>query len=184
MSAKARRTLASSRCEKELKLVLDSTRDSSAIFQGKFALRYEAERKQRRRFPTQTLFSITSLLELWVTEMYPYTQLYLSKKRSVAVTGPHFSVLGSEYVSLNSFSQRILAHIKLEFRTGELEGSTANFDEQNVADLLKSGPIHFSAVDTEFEHLVTVGEDKKLKVWELDGPKLRSQRFALALAFV
>ena len=116
--------------------------------------------------------------------MYPYTQLYLGKRRSVAVAGPHFFVLGSEYVSLNGFSQRILAHTKLEFRTGELEGSTTSFDEQNVADLLKSGPIHFSAVDAEFENLVTVGEDKKIKVWELDGPKLRSQRFALAFALV
>ena len=69
---------------------------------------------------------------------------------------------------------------ELEFRTGKLGGSTTNFDEKTVIDLLKSGPIRFSAVDAEFEHLVTVGEDKKLKVWELDGPKLCSQRFALA----
>ncbi|KAF9791179.1 WD40 repeat-like protein [Thelephora terrestris] len=88
--------------------------------------------------------------------MYPYTQLHLGKTRSVAVAGPHFFVLESE--------------------TGKLEGSTTNFDEQNTQELLKSGPIHFSAVDAELEHLVTVGEDKKLKVWELNGPKLRSQR--------
>lgn len=68
---------------------------------------------------------------------------------------------------------------ELEFRTGKLGGSTTNFDEKTVIDLLKSGPIRFSAVDTKFEHLVTVGEDKKLKVWELDGLKLRSQRFVL-----
>ena len=78
----------------------------------------------------------------------------------------------------------MLAHIGLEIRTGKLEGSTTNFDEQNVADLLKSGPIRFSAVDAELEHLVTVGEDKKLKVWALDGPKLCTQRSVLAFAFV
>jgi len=78
----------------------------------------------------------------------------------------------------------MLAHAELGFRTGKLEGSTANFDEQGVEDLLKSGPIRFSAVDAEFEHLVTVGEDKKLKVWELDGPKLRSQRFAPVSSFI
>ena len=33
MSARARRTLASSKCEKEPKFVLDSTKDSSAILQ-------------------------------------------------------------------------------------------------------------------------------------------------------
>lgn len=117
-------------------------------------------------------------------EMYPYTQLHLGKTRSVAVAGPHFFVLGSEYAPLDDFSQRILAHAELEFRTGKFEGSTTNFDERNAADLLKSGPVRFSAVDTEFEHLVTIGEDKKLKVWELNGPKLRSQRFALAPPFI
>ncbi|KAF9648053.1 WD40 repeat-like protein [Thelephora ganbajun] len=88
--------------------------------------------------------------------MYPYTRLHLGKTRSVAVAGPHFLVLESQ--------------------TGKLEGSTTNLDERNAVDVLKSGPIRFSAVDTEFEHLVTVGDDKKLKVWGLDGPKIRSQR--------
>jgi tRNA (guanine-N(7)-)-methyltransferase subunit TRM82 len=115
--------------------------------------------------------------------MYPYTQLHLGKTRSVAVAGPHLSVLGSEYVLVFGYSLRGLSYTELGFRTGRLEGSTTNFDEQNAADLLKSGPIRFSAVDAEFEHFVTVGEDKKLKVWELDGPKLRSQRFAIASPF-
>ena len=66
------------------------------------------------------------------------------------------------------------------FRTGKLEGSTANFNEEHTAELLKSGPIRFSAVDAGFEHIVTVGEDKKLKVWDLGELKLCSQRSALA----
>jgi len=33
-------------------------------------------------------------------EMYPYTQLHLGKTRSVAVAGPNFLVLESEYVPL------------------------------------------------------------------------------------
>ena len=77
---------------------------------------------------------------------------------------------------------RKLPHTKLESRTGKLEGSTTNLDEKTTKDLLNSGPIHFSAVDVEFEHFVTVGEDKKLKVWGLDGPKLCSQRFGLSSA--
>lgn len=75
------------------------------------------------------------------------------------------------------------SQIELEFRTGRLEGSTTNFDEQDLTQLLNSGPIRFSAVDAGLGHLVTVGEDKKLKVWELDGPKLLSQRSVLAIAF-
>ena len=134
----------------------------------------------------QTLFSITSSEFTIATsrEMYPYTQLHLGRARSVATAGPHFLVLGSECVILVKFFQPTSSDTELGFRTGKLEGSTTSLDEKSAADLLKSGPIRFSAVDAEFKHLVTVGDDKKLKVWELDGPKLRSQRFAPPSAFV
>lgn len=112
--------------------------------------------------------------------MHPYTQLHFGKTRSVAITGSHFFVLESEYVIPSDLSRQAFPHLDLGFRTGKLEGSTANFNEQHTAELLKSGPIRFSAVDAEFEHFVAVGEDKKLKVWELDGLELRSQRSALA----
>jgi hypothetical protein len=42
-------------------------------------------------------FTVTSRL----AGMYPYTQLHLGKRRSVAVAGPHFFVLESEYVPFN-----------------------------------------------------------------------------------
>ena len=73
---------------------------------------------------------------------------------------------------------------KLGFRTGKLEESTTNLDEKSATNLLNAGPVRFSAVDAEFKHLVTVGDDKKLKVWDLDGPKLRSQRFTLPFTFI
>jgi hypothetical protein len=111
-----------------------------------------------------------------VTEMYPYSRLHLGKARTVAVAGPHFFVLGSEYVLLSNLSSWLAPHAGPELRTGKLEGSTTDFDEQYKAELLKAGPIRFSAVDAELEHLVTVGEDKQLKVWGLDGPRLRGQR--------
>jgi hypothetical protein len=189
MSANARRILASSKCEKEPNVVLDSTRDSSAMFwvrlEGTEANEAglktvgDSRRKLCFRSPRSS-----SPQQLRVTEMYPYTQLHLGKARTVAVAGSNFLVLGSEYVLVFRSSQRRPSHTALGFRTGKLEGSTTNFDEQNATDLLKSGPIRFSAVDAEFEHFVTVGEDKKLKVWELYGPKLRSQRFVLAPPFV
>jgi hypothetical protein len=108
--------------------------------------------------------------------MYPYAGLHLGKARTAAVAGPHFFVLGSEYALLSNFSSWLAPHAGPELRTGKLEGSTTDFDEQSTAELLKSGPIRFSVVDAELEHLVTVGEDKQLKVWWLDGPRLRSQR--------
>lgn len=82
--------------------------------------------------------------------------------------------------SFQPLSPPTTLHTGLEFRTGRLDGSTMNFNEQNIAELVKSGPVRFSVVDAGFEHIIMVGEDKKLKVWELDGPKLLSQRFALA----
>lgn len=90
--------------------------------------------------------------------------------------GPHFFVFEPEYVLLSNLSQPTVPQAGLEFRNGKLEWSTANFNEQHTEELLKSGPIRFSAVDAVFEHIVTVGEDKKLKVWELDEQKLCSER--------
>ena len=55
-----------------------------------------------RRFPTQTLFSITCSPPSF-GEMYPYTQLHLGGVRTVAIAGPHFLVLGSEYVLVSNF---------------------------------------------------------------------------------
>lgn len=69
-----------------------------------------------------------------------------------------------------------MSHAGRVFRTGKPEGTTASFNEQHAAELLKSGPIRFSVVDAGFEHIVTVGEDKKLKVWGLCELKLHSQR--------
>lgn len=121
MSAKARRTLASNRCEKEPKVVLDSTNDSSAIFfEDTFSLGcgrcitrlgdgsgYEnSVGDSRRKLCSRSLSPSNSLLQHRVTEMYPYTQLHIGETRSVAVAGPHFFVLGSEYVPFNKFSQR------------------------------------------------------------------------------
>ena len=42
--------------------------------------------------------------------------------------------------------------------------------------MLKSGPVRCAAVDEVHEHLVTVGEDKRMKVWVIDGLKLLSER--------
>ena len=43
--------------------------------------------------------------------------------------------------------------------------------------MIKSGHVRCAAVDKEFRYLITAGEDKMLKVWELDGLKLLSERY-------
>lgn len=95
--------------------------------------------------------------------------------------GPTFLRPG---IGVRSLQPRWMLPHLTQIRAGKLEGSTINFDEQQTAELLKSGPVRFSAVGAEFEYLITVGEDKKLKVWELPGPKLRSQRSAFASASI
>lgn len=44
--------------------------------------------------------------------------------------------------------------------------------------LLKAGPVRCAAVDAEYAHLVTAGDDKRLKVWALDSLQLLSERCA------
>ena len=45
----------------------------------------------------------------------------------------------------------------------------------------KSGPIRCAAVDSTFTHVITTGDDKKLKVWQVaDEFKLLSERYAHA----
>lgn len=54
--------------------------------------------------------------------------------------------------------------------------STVAFEGTEKEGLLKSGPVRCGAVDNAFIHLVTSGDDKRLKVWQIDGLKLLSER--------
>jgi tRNA (guanine-N(7)-)-methyltransferase subunit TRM82 len=65
-------------------------------------------------------------------------------------------------------------------RTGHLLHSTALIDEEETRKaLIKSGHVRCAAVDREFRYLITSGEDKILKVWELEGLKLLSERYVI-----
>ncbi|EED81216.1 predicted protein [Postia placenta Mad-698-R] len=68
-------------------------------------------------------------------------------------------------------------HIQvLDSQTGTILHSTLNLNGAEKDALLKSGPIRCSAVDEASTHVITAGDDKKLKVWQLDGLKLLSER--------
>ena len=60
-------------------------------------------------------------------------------------------------------------------RTGEILHSTAKFDGE-LDGILKSGHVRCAAVDTSDIHLATSGDDKVLKVWNIDGLELLSLR--------
>jgi len=57
--------------------------------------------------------------------------------------------------------------------------STTLFIDEARSAVLKSGPIRCAAVEKELKYLITTGEDKTLKLWEVDGLKLLSERYAI-----
>jgi WD40 repeat protein len=63
-------------------------------------------------------------------------------------------------------------------RTGDLLSSTALWKGHDRDDILKSGPVRCASTDKSQIYLATAGDDKILKVWELDGLKLLSRRYA------
>ncbi|KZT07457.1 WD40 repeat-like protein [Laetiporus sulphureus 93-53] len=89
---------------------------------------------------------------------FPHTHLLLSPSRPLAVvlSGPHIQVVDTQ--------------------NGSVLHSTVNLDEATKASVLKSGGIRCSAVNDTFTHLVTAGDEKKLKVWKLDGLELLNAR--------
>ncbi|KAF8491637.1 WD40 repeat-like protein [Russula emetica] len=58
----------------------------------------------------------------------------------------------------------------------ELLRSTASLEGTKLDALLKTGPVRCAAVDFEYTHLATVGDDKQLKVWAVESLQLLSER--------
>ncbi|KAE9392325.1 WD40 repeat-like protein [Gymnopus androsaceus JB14] len=61
-------------------------------------------------------------------------------------------------------------------RTGEIIASTLNSPENVQESLKKSGPIRCAVLDNSNTHLATLADDKRLKVWKLDGLELLHER--------
>ncbi|KAJ7307093.1 WD40 repeat-like protein [Mycena albidolilacea] len=88
--------------------------------------------------------------------VFPHTQLLFESTLAIVISGPHIQILDS--------------------RTGDLIITTADRQGADKDALLKSGPIRLAAVDKEGKHLVTSGDDKLLKLWQIDGLKLLNER--------
>ncbi|KAH9987759.1 hypothetical protein BJV74DRAFT_840961 [Russula compacta] len=73
---------------------------------------------------------------------YPYTQLFHGEHKTVAISGPHIQVLDSI--------------------SGELLCSTVSLESAQLDAVLKAGPVRCAAVDSEYTHLATAGDDKRL----------------------
>ncbi|KZV66300.1 WD40 repeat-like protein [Peniophora sp. CONT] len=86
---------------------------------------------------------------------YPHTYIFPGAFQTVVISGPHLQVLAA---------------------SGDVVHSTAKDDFDSRESVLKSGPVRCATVDASHKHLVTVGEDKRMKVWTIDGLKLLSER--------
>ncbi|KAH9951156.1 WD40-repeat-containing domain protein [Amylocystis lapponica] len=87
---------------------------------------------------------------------FPHTHLLLGPSRAIVISGPHIQIV--------------------DVQTGDILQSTVHFSGATKDVLLKSGPIRCCAVDEACTHLVTAGEDKRLKVWQVDGLQPLSER--------
>ncbi|KAF8159551.1 WD40-repeat-containing domain protein [Crassisporium funariophilum] len=86
---------------------------------------------------------------------YPHSRLFVGTTRTIAIAGPHIQVL--------------------ETSTGHVLHSTARLEGEAKEGVQKAGPVRCAAMWEE-RWVVVVGEDKMLKVWEVDGLRLVSER--------
>lgn len=112
---------------------------------------------------------------------FPHSRIFVGPSKTIDIVGPHIQILDTLYVSILTSSQLFyVANVYHRMnRTGNVLSSSANFPEEEKERVLKSGPIRCVAVDRELKYLVTSGEDKILKLWEIDGLKLLNERFVL-----
>ncbi|KAJ7066403.1 WD40 repeat-like protein [Mycena amicta] len=82
---------------------------------------------------------------------FPYTHLSLASSIAVAISGPHIQIIDA--------------------RTGNLIATTAGRAVSTTA-----GPIRVAALDRDGRHLITAGDDKQLKLWQIDGLQLVNTR--------
>ncbi|KAH7926399.1 WD40 repeat-like protein [Leucogyrophana mollusca] len=87
---------------------------------------------------------------------YPHTNLLIGRTRTVVISGPHLHILDTA--------------------TGDILHSSTTLEGPDKDGLLKSGPVRCTALSNSQNVFVTAGDDKKLKVWDIEGLKLLSSR--------
>ncbi|KAG8220818.1 hypothetical protein J3R82DRAFT_2263 [Butyriboletus roseoflavus] len=61
-------------------------------------------------------------------------------------------------------------------RSGHLLFSTANLTREDEEAIVRSGPIRCSGMSKDGRYLATTGDDKRLKIWDLESLTLLSAR--------
>ncbi|KAL0955291.1 hypothetical protein HGRIS_004181 [Hohenbuehelia grisea] len=89
--------------------------------------------------------------------VYPLSRLLLAgASKGAVISGPHFHILN--------------------LKTGEKSSSSITLEDAVKDAVVKSGPIRCAALSDDERYLATSGDDKKLKIWEIDGPRLLNER--------
>ncbi|PAV20199.1 WD40 domain containing protein [Pyrrhoderma noxium] len=92
------------------------------------------------------------------TSYLPFTKVFLGDEVSVALTGNgHIQVLAND--------------------SGDILHSTISSSEY-TEKIIRSGPLAGANVDQSFKYLVTITNDKTVRVWEIHGLKIISEREA------
>ena len=104
----------------------------------------------------------------------PYSNIFVGSERTVAISASKICVYRTVYVQNYTFSNHLL-FIPL-YRTGELVHESDS-DNTISALLSKSGPIRCAAISKSFSHLATIGDDKQVRIWEVDGLKALNARY-------
>ncbi|KAF8551355.1 WD40 repeat-like protein [Imleria badia] len=86
---------------------------------------------------------------------YPHTKLFSDSRRTVVLSGPHIQVLDTQ--------------------SGRILHSTANFAPDTDAPI-NSGPIRCSGMSRDGRYLATTGDDKRLKIWDLESLSILTAR--------
>lgn len=104
---------------------------------------------------------------------YPHTRLHVGPSSSVVVSGPYIQLLDNTYAFFELAYKMVLTEHCLFSSSGAI---VAVADEPTTT---KSGPIRCSAVDDKWRWVVAAGDDKKLRVWDInDALKMVSERCA------
>ncbi|KAF8141817.1 WD40 repeat-like protein [Boletus edulis] len=87
---------------------------------------------------------------------YPHTRLFINPSHTVVLSGPHVQALDTQ--------------------NGRILHSSASFSREDQVALIHSGPIRCSGTTRDGRYLATTGDDKRLKIWDLESLTLLSTR--------
>lgn len=104
-----------------------------------------------------------------------YSRLFCGTEITVAVSGGHIYVLNSTCALWNLMNS-LQKNIHETCRTGDIISQCSTTQDGFSKETRTEGPIIAVAVNEDYRHLVTVGENKILSLWQLPVLELINER--------